>query len=137
MATLILPKHPQLSFPIYQTTNPTISPRTEKILSVAVLERCILKVDAKKALKELVVEEKDWTRWPWSTRSRLGPLQGKGRWRSSSSLQENQLPGLWFCGAYVHGGIPLLEGCVASARNVVENGICVLEGARGTIDWTK
>jgi hypothetical protein len=34
--------------------------------------------------------------------------------------EEAEGPGIWVCGSYAYPGIPLLEGCVVSAKNVVE-----------------
>ena len=44
-------------------------------------------------------------------------------------------PGIWLCGSYAHPGIPLLEACVTSALNVVENGIFVAERVHSRADW--
>ncbi|KDQ19910.1 hypothetical protein BOTBODRAFT_101781 [Botryobasidium botryosum FD-172 SS1] len=118
------PSHPT----IYQTTNPIISPRQESILSVAVMERALLTVEAKQALRGLVTRRRVGWLKPREITG-LGPLQGGG------SLM-GERPGIWLCGSYAHPGIPLLEPCVASARNVVENGILVAEKVTGTtISW--
>jgi hypothetical protein len=52
--------------------------------------------------------------------SELGLLQG-------AAVGENG-PRIWACRAHAYCGIPLLEGCVVSARNVVEWGIFNHEG---------
>lgn len=107
--------------PIYQTTNPIVPPRQDSILSVAVLERAVLTAKSKTALQLLSYQEEG--QWPFTKPSAsLGRLQGAGR------LQGVAWPGIWICGSYAYGGIPLLEGCVASARNVVEQGILHCEG---------
>lgn len=158
---------------IYQTTNPIVPPREDSILSVARLERAVVTVKGKRAVRGFwrsgndcgyeaeeeeganvdsgedspLAEEGKWSvRWGCSATEKgaLGPLQGAGRLdnaralrsrRSMPSLrnvQRNQAmhkePGIWVCGSYAHSGIPLLEGCVVSARNVVEQGIWVAEG---------
>ena len=38
------------------------------------------------------------------------------------------MPDVWLWGGYAQCGIPLLEGCVVSARNVVEQGVWASEG---------
>jgi len=99
--------------PVMQTTNPTVSIRPEKILSIAVMERALLTVASKEALRELISLEP--SRGVGSHRWTLGPLQGA---RDESRWDES--PGIWICGSYAYGGIPLLEGCVVSATKVVE-----------------
>ncbi|KAJ3849304.1 splicing factor, Prp19-binding domain-containing protein [Lentinula lateritia] len=116
---------------IYQTTNPVIEPRESRILSVATLERAVLTVQSKRALKCLNVRHgRKWWHTASQRKSGLGPLQGA---RPGNELK--QTPGIWICGSFAYSGIPLLEGCVVSARNVVEQGICNSEGVRGHIPW--
>lgn len=62
------------------------------------MERAVLTVDSKAALRELVGSD-----------GQLGELQGGA--------------GVWMCGSYAWEGIPLLEGCVASAKLVIEKGV--------------
>ncbi|TCD69948.1 hypothetical protein EIP91_005537 [Steccherinum ochraceum] len=148
---------------VYQTTNPIIAPKEDSILSVARLERAVVTVEGKRAMRDLW-RSKDWEedsdedsglesdensdgwglKWGCAATQRgvLGPLQGAGRLsrslraqRSMPQLrniprkpQAHKEPGIWICGSYAHSGIPLLEGCVVSARNVVEQGIWVTEG---------
>ncbi|KAI9468926.1 MAG: Per1-like-domain-containing protein [Benjaminiella poitrasii] len=83
-----------------QTTNPCLAVDPEKLLSVAHFERATVTVESKRALRRLFV-------WSQHGRVTLGPCQGV----------EN---GIWFVGSYCWKGIPLLEGCVASAELVVE-----------------
>ncbi|KZT42732.1 hypothetical protein SISSUDRAFT_843635 [Sistotremastrum suecicum HHB10207 ss-3] len=121
MATHMLSKpsdcHP--SFPtVFQTTNPVIPPQESRILSVGRLDRALLTVESKKALQELSYEDKKWWQTPGNGTFRLGRLQGG----------PEEGPRIWICGAYAYTGIPLLEGCVCSARNVVEQGIFRAEG---------
>ncbi|KAJ4499345.1 splicing factor, Prp19-binding domain-containing protein [Lentinula lateritia] len=116
---------------IYQTTNPIIEPRESRILSVATLERAVLTVQSKRALKCLNVRySRKWWHAASPGKSGLGPLQGA---RRGNELE--QTPGIWICGSFAYSGIPLLEGCVVSARNVVEQGIWKSEGVRGHIPW--
>ncbi|KAK0473547.1 hypothetical protein EDD18DRAFT_1323755 [Armillaria luteobubalina] len=118
MATHVLPRPP--GFPahlpaVFQSTDPIIEPREGRILSVARLERAILTLESKQALKELYhAEWKTWWRGP--REEALGRLQGAGRHRDGG-------PGIWVCGSFAYPGIPLLEGCVVSARLVVEQGL--------------
>ncbi|KAG6886722.1 hypothetical protein C0992_002668 [Termitomyces sp. T32_za158] len=109
--------------PVFQTTNPLISPEEGSILSVARLERAVLSVESKEALKGLYQEEgRKWWQCAGQGLARLGELQGAGR------LANVQGSGIWICGSYVYAGIPLLEGCVVSARSVVEQGVYIAEG---------
>ena len=60
-------------------------------------------------------------------------MQGAGARTADKALRT---PGLWLCGSYASAGIPLLEGCVASARNVVEQGVYAAEGVPpGAAPW--
>ncbi len=77
----------------------------------------MLSLSSKEALHDLYQKEKASSRWR-KDKDRLGPLQGGGRGG----------PGMWICGSYAYPGIPLLEGCVVSARLVVEQGIWRSEG---------
>ena len=130
MATHVLAL-PQ-GFPrIYQTTNPFVPLEKNQVLSVAKLERAIVTVQSKEALKGLYIEDR--RRW-WQCASqgeyRLGELQGAGK---ASNLKG---PGIWICGSFAYAGIPLLEGCVVSARGVVEQGVWKSEGIEvGCSPW--
>lgn len=126
MATHIIPR--PSGFPshlpaVFQTTNPIIPPKEGRILSVAKLDRAVLTVKSKRALKDLHVEVgRRWWQTAGQGSSRLGRLQGAGRGSSDGG------PGIWICGSFAYTGIPLLEGCVVSARTVVEQGILKSEG---------
>jgi len=128
MATHVLSApigYPTKQTRIFQTTNPIIPPKQEGLLSIATLERAIVTRDSKAALKLLCAEHsKAWWQCPYQGKTRLGELQGP------ISSCEDSAPGIWICGSYAHLGIPLLEGCVVSARNVVEQGILMREGTR-------
>ncbi|CEP08422.1 hypothetical protein [Parasitella parasitica] len=87
-----------------QTTNPCLAVDPKKLLSVAWFERATVTLESKKALRQLFIGDKDPS---------LGPCQGKN--------------GIWFVGSYCWKGIPLLEGCVASAEYVVTKGIAPAE----------
>jgi hypothetical protein len=129
MATHVLPRpagYPEHQPTVYQSTNPIIAPKVDNILSVATLERAVVTTQSKKALKGLCVSgEKKWWQVPYHAQTRLGPLQG-------TSASEENGPAIWVCGSYAHLGIPLLEGCVVSARNVVEQGIFRREGVQAS-----
>lgn len=114
----------------YQTTNPIVPISEEHILSVARLERAVLTMDSKVARRKLHSEGRRWW-WQCAAESRgqLGPLQGAGLLEGPAGARET--PGIWFVGSYAFSGIPLLEGCVVSARNVVEQGIWKTEGVKG------
>lgn len=128
MATHVLPRpshYPSHLPTVYQTTNPIVAPCEDSILSVARLERALLTVKAKEALSGLYRETgRKWWQCAAQATSGLGPLQGTGK--LSSIAEEANGPGIWFCGSYAYPGIPLLEGCVVSAKNVV-NAIVTLE----------
>ncbi|KAG8976026.1 hypothetical protein FRC05_004657 [Tulasnella sp. 425] len=122
---------------IYQTTNPLFPPCPSSILSVAWMERAILTVSSKLALRDLFCDAaetgSDVTKsapcWSWlglkqRKRKALGPLQGASIARPNSRADGGtERPQIWACGSYAFEGIPLLEGCVASARLVVQEGI--------------
>ncbi len=101
---------------ILQTTNPIIAPRPGSVLSVARLERALLTHASKAAVRSLSAEKDDGVN--------VGALQGAARREHDSSAA-----GLWVVGSYAYSGIPLLEGCVASAREIVERGVLRCEGA--------
>ncbi|KAJ6501487.1 hypothetical protein C8R47DRAFT_228701 [Mycena vitilis] len=128
MATQILVPPPEfkdeLAVPVFQTTNPFVPVHDDRILSVATLERAVLTVHAKDALQGLCREtRRAWWQSAAEAEYTLGDLQGAGRRESDAR------PGVWLCGSYAFVGIPLLEGCVVSARNVYR-GICESEGIR-------
>ncbi|KAJ6569594.1 hypothetical protein B0H19DRAFT_1136161 [Mycena capillaripes] len=113
-----------LAVPVFQTTNPFVAVHDDRILSVATLERAVLSMHAKEALRGLCRESRRaWWQSAAEAEYTLGDLQGAGRRESDAR------PGIWLCGSYAHVGIPLLEGCVVSARNVYR-GICESEDIR-------
>lgn len=98
-----------------QTTHPVIAPDPSSILSVSWFERATVTLESKSRIQmDLFVPLKDNT-------VRLGPCQGRN--------------GLWFVGSYCWPGIPLLEGCVASASTVVSLGLAAAEGLDIEIPW--
>ncbi|KAI9319092.1 hypothetical protein BX666DRAFT_1423201 [Dichotomocladium elegans] len=101
-----------------QTTNPCVSPDPAQILSKAWFERATVTLASKKAILDGLftpTEEAD-------TQSlRLGRCQG--------------LSGIWFVGSYSWPGIPLLEGCVASAEMVATQGIAKAENMPIDVPW--
>lgn len=98
-----------------QTTNPCISVDPKKVLSVAWFERATVTLESKKALQQLFTIDKD------TQELSLGSCQGKN--------------GIWFVGSYCWKGIPLLEGCVASAEYVVTKGIAPAENIEIQVPW--
>jgi hypothetical protein len=100
---------------ILQTTNPIFAPRPKSVLSVSRLERALLTRASKAAVRSLCAREEDAVG--------VGRLQGTARRELGKTAA-----GLWVVGSYAHRGIPLLEGCVLSAREVVERGILPCEG---------
>lgn len=105
---------------LMQTTNPIIALDPSKILSISELPRAVLSVDGKKAVERLCKGSK--SRWDVTGRAQtsLGEYQGVHLGGSR----------IWICGSYASDGIPLLEGCLKSARTVVEQGILPIEGSR-------
>lgn len=91
-----------------QTTNPCLAVDPKKVLSVSWFERATVTLESKKALQEELFQPQKENHEP-----ELGPCQGKN--------------GIWFVGSYCWKGIPLLEGCVASAEFVVAKGIAPAE----------
>lgn len=91
---------------VIQTTNPLASlhPNPSTILSTSNFERAVLTLQGKQAQEGLF----EWRRG----QVELGRLQGQA--------------GIWTCGSW-SPGIPLLEGCVVSARLVVH---ALLQGAQ-------
>ena len=128
MATQILPGQsydsPNL---LLQTTNPIIPPRRETVLSIARLQRAVLTPAAKTALPALATSTLSKPSWSnlWTSEETwsLGPAQGRSVRNGARTV------GLWCCGSYAHGGIPLLEGCVVSATNVAAE-IAIVEQRR-------
>jgi predicted NAD/FAD-binding protein len=98
-----------------QTTNPCISVDPKKVLSVAWFERATVTLESKKALEKLFVFNQDTQEYE------LGPCQGTNN--------------IWFVGSYCWKGIPLLEGCVASAEYVVTKGIANAEHIKISVPY--
>ncbi|KAA1468417.1 hypothetical protein DENSPDRAFT_863571 [Dentipellis sp. KUC8613] len=138
MTTHRLPRPPTVARAapaVFQTTNPVVAPRAGSVLSVARLERALLTREGKEAVGMLVANEGEagWRgvvrRWVGlgggEDGAGVGVLQGKARREMGKDAV-----GLWVVGSYAQRGIPLLEGCVAGAREVVECGILKSEGGR-------
>lgn len=98
-----------------QTTNPCVAVDPKKVLSVAWFERATVTLESKKALQQLFTVDSA------TQELRLGSCQGKN--------------GIWFVGSYCWKGIPLLEGCVASAEYVVTKGIASAENIEIQVPW--
>lgn len=128
MATHILPRPvgcPSHLPDIYQSTNPFVAPKKETIISASSLERAVLSCEAKEVLHELCkVKKQRWWECRTVAKCGLGSLQGAG------GNIDKRAPGVWLCGSYAYLGVPLLEGCVVSARMVVEEGILEKEGMK-------
>jgi hypothetical protein len=106
-----------------QTTNPCISPDPKHILSSSWFERATVTLASKQAIEsDLFPPAKNNKSNNKSIKDvTLGACQG--------------INGIWFVGSYCWRGIPLLEGCVASAEKVVLDGISVQENAHLTLPW--
>jgi hypothetical protein len=125
MTTHILPLpkgYPKDKPQVYQTTNPIIDPKKDCLLSVATLERAIVTIESRKALAFII--------HIGVTKMVAVSLSSYHSFRWLQGAMDGDSPGIWICGSYAHSGIPLLEGCVVSARNVVEQGILKSEGVQ-------
>ncbi|KXN91919.1 hypothetical protein AN958_11304 [Leucoagaricus sp. SymC.cos] len=108
---------------VYQSTNPYIPPKQGTILSVARMPRVVPTVETRRALQGFCEEkERKWWQCPAVASTKPGPLQGAGRMTGAKT------PGIWVCGSYAFFGVPFLEGCVVSAKNVTVQGIMSCEG---------
>ncbi|KAF9175013.1 hypothetical protein BGX20_008765 [Mortierella sp. AD010] len=113
MTTYILARtsDPGSSANLLQTINPIYPPRPETIVSSTWLDRVVVNSASAKAVDEL---------------QRL--MEPQIAHRASISMEysnQRQAPvttsnRVWFIGNYTYPGIPLLEGCVASAVRVAE-----------------
>lgn len=122
MATHIVWRAPAGSAPtspdtIMQTTNPLQSfyPREECILSHSAFERFVLTLEGKRARNSfftLAAQHKK------TLGMQLGKLQG--RFPAGAESDTTAGPGIWVSGSWTMG-IPLLEGCVTSARLVSDS----------------
>jgi predicted NAD/FAD-binding protein len=106
-----------------QTTNPCVAIDPKKALSVAWFERATVTLTSKRELEKHLFtprtvqeQERDDTSEP-----KLGACQGMNN--------------IWFVGSYCWKGIPLLEGCVASAELVVTQGIAKVEDISIESPW--
>ncbi|KAN0064439.1 hypothetical protein ACQY0O_002817 [Thecaphora frezii] len=121
MATHLLPTRPG-GPRVLQTTNPLVQlPIAEdKTLSVSTFQRVVLDTQGKAARHQFFAQHRGGVR--------LGPLQG-GRVREGKP--DTRQPGVWYCGSWATG-IPLLEGCVVSARLVCQ---ALLQGEE--LEWAQ
>lgn len=90
---------------LLQTTNPLHPISPDKTLSSTWYERATVTSASKTVLPRFLFRDEETT----------GDLQGVGN--------------VWYCGSWAEEGIPLLEGCVRSAKGVVE-AAARKEGAR-------
>ncbi|KAF9983897.1 hypothetical protein BGZ65_001311, partial [Modicella reniformis] len=101
-----------------QTTNPLYPPRPETVISSAWFERAIVNPASMRVVDELdLLMEQQTTRWI-DRNSGLavhGQKEDEQGWTSMSASDR-----VWFVGSYAYPGIPLLEGSVASAAQVVD-----------------
>lgn len=88
-----------------QTTNPIFQPRPDSVISSAWFERAVVNPESMKAVDEL---------------NELMDQQAERVLSSSPSKGKAMSDRVWFVGSYAYPGIPLLEGCVVSAVQVME-----------------
>ncbi|KAG0195731.1 hypothetical protein BGX28_000731, partial [Mortierella sp. GBA30] len=97
-----------------QTTNPIYQPRSEKILSSTWFERAVVNPESIKAVDELQTQmEQQTARWIDRNGSLTSVEEDE---RTPAQISDR----VWFVGSYAYAGIPLLEGCVVSAVQVME-----------------
>ncbi|KAF9366640.1 hypothetical protein BGX34_011679 [Mortierella sp. NVP85] len=92
-----------------QTTNPIFQPRPETVISSAWFERAVVNPESMKAVDELNKQMEEQT-------DRLRASVSEGTETAVPSISDR----VWFVGSYAYPGIPLLEGCVVSAVQVME-----------------
>ncbi|KAF9205327.1 hypothetical protein BGZ49_004188 [Haplosporangium sp. Z 27] len=91
-----------------QTTNPIFQPKPETVISSAWFERAVVNPESMKAVDELNEQmDKQSDRLHTAATSESAP---------TTSVSDR----VWFVGSYAYPGIPLLEGCVVSAVQVME-----------------
>ncbi|KAF9573439.1 hypothetical protein EC968_008524 [Mortierella alpina] len=87
-----------------QTTNPIFQPKPESVISSAWFERAVVNPESMKAVDELNQHMDEQT----------ADLLDKNN--TTPKVADR----VWFVGSYAYPGIPLLEGCVVSAVQVME-----------------
>ncbi|KAJ3108401.1 hypothetical protein HDU96_007538 [Phlyctochytrium bullatum] len=95
---------------LFQTTNPVVMPREDKVLSAAWFERCVVT----QASVEAVTDLDRWQGMRWRSGDEAAVPRGEG------GSEDGSRGGMWFVGSYASHGIPLLEGCVTSAARVTK-----------------
>ncbi|KAF9403735.1 hypothetical protein BGX21_011136 [Mortierella sp. AD011] len=91
-----------------QTTNPIFQPKPETVISSAWFERAVVNPESMKAVDELNQQMEEQTeRLLAAATSESAP---------ATSVSDR----VWFVGSYAYPGIPLLEGCVVSAVQVMD-----------------
>ncbi|KAG0204596.1 hypothetical protein BGX33_008387 [Mortierella sp. NVP41] len=93
-----------------QTTNPIFQPKPETVISSAWFERAVVNPESMKAVDELSQQMDEQA-------ERLLAAQQSGKKDDSATSVSDRV---WFVGSYAYPGIPLLEGCVVSAVQVME-----------------
>ncbi|GJJ72558.1 hypothetical protein EMPS_04916 [Entomortierella parvispora] len=91
-----------------QTTNPIFQPKPDSVISSAWFERAVVNPESIKAVDEL-------DRQMDAQAERL-TASSKDSPSDPASVSDR----VWFVGSYAYPGIPLLEGCVVSAVQVME-----------------
>ncbi|KAI1314466.1 hypothetical protein EDD11_002129 [Mortierella claussenii] len=93
-----------------QTTNPIFQPKPDTVISSAWFERAVVNPESMKAVDELNQQMED------QTNRLLTAAVSSSSSASTTSVSDR----VWFVGSYAYPGIPLLEGCVVSAVQVME-----------------
>ncbi|GAA5912855.1 uncharacterized protein JCM6883_004856 [Sporobolomyces salmoneus] len=119
---------------ILQTTNPLRPIPAEKILSSNWFSRAFVTPSSKKVLPRFLLDRTSQSQSP----SLQGLLLGSPDSEGTGQQRRGGGGGIYFTGSWCERGIPLLEGCVTSAENVVRD-LLEREGRRarrsGKEDW--
>lgn len=111
MATHVIAPGPGVA-PVLQTTNPVVPVDADSVLGIARLERALPLRDDR-------------------TLAGLRPTP------EGDKEKEKETPLIYLAGSYAYPGIPLLEGCVGSARRAVEDMFGTgVRPETGGVDWS-
>ncbi|KAF9272732.1 hypothetical protein BGZ68_002147 [Mortierella alpina] len=100
-----------------QTTNPIFPPRPETVIASAWFERAVVNPQSIKAVDELQLQMEQQTA-RWINRNRQHNSEDQNQNQNQTPVPTSDR--VWFVGSYAYPGIPLLEGCVVSAVQLME-----------------
>ncbi|KAF8936279.1 hypothetical protein BGZ58_004380 [Dissophora ornata] len=96
-----------------QTTNPIFQPKPDTVISSAWFERAVVNPESMRAVDELNQQMDDQS-------TRLLSASEEESTTTTTTPAAVVADRVWFVGSYAYPGIPLLEGCVVSAVQVME-----------------